>query len=295
MWHDGVPREAAIEARAIADELGETDLRSLALQAQVVAAMAAGDLEAAELLTERDLGLLPAISDADHRAKAYQTAMQVAIALGRLQEARRRAGLVEDATAELSPHHRVHGISSIIAAEAAAGNWPAVRDLGPRAEALVAANRTPCGLNPGALLNVAIACAILGEHGESARLERDADALGMEGFGWMLDPWRVRLALERGDLGKVRRLLPTIPADAYMPTDSPRLIRLDALATLGERDAVEAEARQLLLAGTYMEPFALRALGWVRRDTTLLERAAARFDDMGLAWHASRGLAPRQT
>jgi hypothetical protein len=35
-------------------------------------------------------------------------------------------------------------------------------------------------------------------------------------------------------------------------------------------------------AGTYLEPFALRALGLVREDASLIERAAARFKAFGL-------------
>lgn len=41
-------------------------------------------------------------------------------------------------------------------------------------------------------------------------------------------------------------------------------------------------------SGTYLEPFGLRTLGLVRGDRSLLESAAARFDGMGLAWHAER-------
>jgi hypothetical protein len=37
-----------------------------------------------------------------------------------------------------------------------------------------------------------------------------------------------------------------------------------------------------------LEPFALRALGLVREDETLVDRAAERFEAFGLAWHAAR-------
>jgi hypothetical protein len=43
----------------------------------------------------------------------------------------------------------------------------------------------------------------------------------------------------------------------------------------------------LLQADTYLEPFALRALGLVREDANLIERAAGRFDAFGLDWHAA--------
>ncbi len=44
----------------------------------------------------------------------------------------------------------------------------------------------------------------------------------------------------------------------------------------------------MLRAGTYLEPFALRALGIVRGDEALIEQAGARFDAIGLAWHAEQ-------
>jgi hypothetical protein len=62
--------------------------------------------------------------------------------------------------------------------------------------------------------------------------------------------------------------------------------RLDGLAALRDRQRVEAEAAPLLRPGIYVEPFALRALGIVRGDDALIERAIVRFDAMGLDWHA---------
>jgi hypothetical protein len=65
-------------------------------------------------------------------------------------------------------------------------------------------------------------------------------------------------------------------------------VRMDALAALGARALLEAEASQLLQPDTYLEPFALRALGLVREDSRLVEHAARRFEAFGLNWHATR-------
>ncbi len=62
--------------------------------------------------------------------------------------------------------------------------------------------------------------------------------------------------------------------------------RLDVLMAARDRKKVEAEAEQFLQPGTYVEPFALRALGFVREDETLLRQACERFDALGLGWHA---------
>ena len=64
--------------------------------------------------------------------------------------------------------------------------------------------------------------------------------------------------------------------------------RLDALAALKERTRVERDAPPLLRAGTYLEPFALRALGAGREDELLIEQAIDRFNAMGLTWHAEQ-------
>jgi hypothetical protein len=63
---------------------------------------------------------------------------------------------------------------------------------------------------------------------------------------------------------------------------------LDGLAALGDRERVERYASPVLQSETYLEPFALRALGIVRQDDALVGQAAERFEDLGLEWHAAR-------
>ena len=48
-----------------------------------------------------------------------------------------------------------------------------------------------------------------------------------------------------------------------------------------------ALAPGLLRPGTYVEPFAQRALGVVREDDELIAGSASRFDELGLDWHAA--------
>ena len=47
-----------------------------------------------------------------------------------------------------------------------------------------------------------------------------------------------------------------------------------------------AAAPKYLRAGTYLHPFALRALAIVREDEQLVDEAATAFEALGLAWHA---------
>ena len=64
--------------------------------------------------------------------------------------------------------------------------------------------------------------------------------------------------------------------------------RLDALAVVGEWERAEEEAESLLVPGSYLEAFALRALGQARRQPDLIRRALARFEEMKLDWHAEQ-------
>jgi len=63
---------------------------------------------------------------------------------------------------------------------------------------------------------------------------------------------------------------------------------MDAFAALRDRRRVEEDAPPLLQAGTYIEPFALRALGIVREDETLVGQASDRLRAMRLDWHADQ-------
>ena len=79
------------------------------------------------------------------------------------------------------------------------------------------------------------------------------------------EPALLRLALLRGDLEAVERLLAANPAIDFFDIDYPAA-RLDALAAVGDRRRVEDEASRALDLGGYVEPFALRALGAVREE-----------------------------
>ena len=74
----------------------------------------------------------------------------------------------------------------------------------------------------------------------------------------------------------------------YVFGPSVKAVRLDALAALGLREAIEAEAPRSLRMRTIIEPFALRALGIARHDDELLAQAHERFATYDLDWHAAQ-------
>jgi len=140
-----------------------------------------------------------------------------------------------------------------------------------------------------------VAAAQTGRVGDAGALEAQARDLGMEGYGPSLDPLRCRLALVRGDLDAVSALLPglkpPLPGKNFFRLTT-LAARLDALQTLMESERLIEEAEPLLQPNTYLEPFALRALGRVRGDETLIIRAEQAFAALGMRWHAAETLAP---
>jgi hypothetical protein len=287
--HDKSP-ELASEASGIAERLGDPVIRSYGFDVLCLTAVAAGDWDDAADWAHRRLSLVDEIDDPDHQQDIYSGAFTPAVARAQFDEARRHSRSGDEITRRLSPHHRLHGIGQSLVLEELLGDWEAATRLQPRVEDAVAANvATPCVLNERTLLVCALAHAYLGDEEEASRLERDAGAHRMSGYGPLQDAPRVQLALHRNDLAAVESLLGELGvrrATTYYL--SSMATRLDGLAALGERGRVETEAGRLLQPNSYLEPFALRALGVVREDASLIERAASRFEALRLDWHAAR-------
>ncbi|TML16241.1 MAG: hypothetical protein E6G33_06135 [Actinobacteria bacterium] len=111
----------------------------------------------------------------------------------------------------------------------------------------------------------------------------------MEGYP-ALSSGRLRLALSRGDLEATERLLAGARTATHTNVANLSAVttRLDGLAALRDRARIETEAPRFLLPNTYLEPFALRALGIARGDETPIAQALERFEAMQLDWHADQ-------
>jgi len=291
-WRPRLGRDAAIEASALADRLGDVELRSYAWAARAAVAFeGAREFSEAATWAERRFDLLPQITDPDHVLEIYESAIPPAAGLGRLGEARRLAGLHVERSRTLTPHHRVHGVGLTLEVAEAAADWETVQSFTDEASEAAAANAdTPCLRNPRSLLVCAVAAQALGEEVAARSLERAADECGIHDRGFGLASPRVRLALLRGDLGTVESLVRNTRLTSFRYAFGPGPIAtwLDALAAVRARDLVEEEAPALARSGAYLEPFALRALAAVREDDELLDRAQKAFSKLGLAWHAAQ-------
>jgi hypothetical protein len=250
-----------------------------------------GDFESAHRWETRRFDFLPEITDPDLVHDLYISTIPTAAALGRMREARRLAVELDELVAPLTPHHRVHGVSSKLEVEELVGDWDAIVALEAQTEHAVHENRdTPCVRNARSLLVCALANEWLGLPERSRELEARAAEIENEGYGATLATPRAGLALARGELDRLDELLAdedwmqrqmwfSLPAAAT---------RLDALAVVGDADAVDAAAAHLGRPNSYLEPFALRAVGIVHEDESLLARADEQFRALRLPWHADQ-------
>jgi len=228
---------------------------------------------------------VPTVTDPDHIALIYLFGLPACVATGRFQEARRISKAHDEVTSSLTPHHRLHAAWLLIDVEVASGCWDVVRGLTSRAESAVAANiATPCAANVRSLLDCALGNIHLGNEQEARRLERSAEGLGMEGYSF--DATYVEIAIARVDLGEVERRLTEWSPEGFLDLEG-SIARLNGLVALGRRSEIEEEAPAMVKPKTYLEPFALRALGYARGENELIQRAVERFQVMGLDWHAA--------
>ncbi len=282
---------AARSALAIAERLGDRELRCTILPSIADSALQAGDFARALTLMDDVMELLPGLPNPDVCSTALMSAVFVYLKSGRLGTAARASTQATEAAAGLTAHHRLHAACWQILLASVTGRWDEVLSGAAEAERAVDANlaaATPCVLNVSVLLNCAAGSAHAGDEDEARRLEAKADGLGLEGGRWYhgwFDPPKIRLALARHETGQLAELASADFDWEWEPVST----FLDALAALGDRERIEAEAPNWLQQqGTFAEPFALRALGIARGDQALLRQALERFEAMDLTWHVEQ-------
>ena len=284
----GRREEAAAEALAIGNAIGNPRLVVAAIEAKTLAATEARMYDEACDHADAALQASAALSDPGYRAHHYWNTGFVYLRAGRIDRRpgiRRRARPARalDEPARRSAHDRL------------------ARAAGERARSVGGAGRARRGSRGGSRCERRLRLSVQLAHAARLRARpRSARrrARGRPARGGRQgergrrrpaerEPALLRLSLLRGDLAATRRILEASPAahDQFAP-DVPAA-RLDALAALGEHERLEAEAAPFLDRPSYTRPFALRALGRVRHESSLVERAASEFEAMGLAWRAT--------
>ncbi|OLD98231.1 MAG: hypothetical protein AUG91_09530 [Actinobacteria bacterium 13_1_20CM_4_69_9] len=246
-----------------------------------------GDFERAYEFETSRFRLRDQLGDPDLVHDLYLSTIPTANATGRLEEAKRLANELTEVVADLTPHHRLHGVANLIEIEELKGTWDAVLALEEATVAAVEANRyTPCVRNARSLLVCAIARELAGDRERSAELEARAAELASEGHGGAIATPRARLAIARGSLD----VLEILSDEAWLRRQTwfalpSAALRLDVFAIIGSAADVEGSFAP---PGSYVEPFATRALGMTTGDDELLRRADERFRALGLVWHADQ-------
>jgi class 3 adenylate cyclase len=279
----------ARDASTLADKLNDPGLRSWAWMSRAVAAFQDARFGDSLDWAQRRFDLESLITDPDHLVEMRESAFPSAAALGHLREARRLATEHAELTRDLSSHHRMHSVALRAEIDELEGNWPAVLAAQLDIEQAVEANRdTPCVRNVRCLLLCATAYAQVGNEVAARALESAASEIGMEGHEYALESPHVRLALARHDRDVLARIIERGPSNRFVFDLQTFAARLDAIAALRDLRAAEKEAPRFLQRGTYLEPFALRALGGARQDDALIVKATDRFRALKLDWHADQ-------
>jgi hypothetical protein len=290
-WNAERPPWAVEEADRLTRELGDPWLRIESLNASWLREFSVGRYDDGMKFVRQAYELEVGISDPNVSAELRESSIPLFTLTGNLEEARQLLRENEVFSERLSPHHRMHAIAMQLELEEITGDWDAVGQLTSQTRAKVQDNlATPCVRNSRSLLLCAAAAAAHGDERGSRDLEAQADRLGTEGYGNILAAPRTYLAINRHDLDAVRALL-----------EKPLFVRrqiwfyaatvtsyLDGLAALNDVDRIEADAPQFLQPPSALEPFALRALAVARGDATVRDRAASRFEAMGLSLQAAR-------
>jgi class 3 adenylate cyclase len=284
-----VAARAAAQASSIAERLGDPELRSTAWGARSLVAFGSLDYDNALTWAQRQFEIIDNLRDPDLRCDAYWNTLLPSVAKGRFREARRLAAGHDEIAARLTAHHRVHGVGVLLELEEVLGGWERIAELESRVVEDVEANLdTPCVRNARSLLLCALARLHAGDEQRARELEERGEEISTEGHRQTYDGPRIQLALARGDLEQVERLLVETDPMHWTFFLATKVAVLDGAAAVGRRELVEAESEPVLKPGTCLEPFALRALGIVREDEELLRRAIERFEAMRLAWHAEQ-------
>ena len=121
LW--GGTAQDADEATAIAEQVGDPNLRFAALTIQSIVAFRAREYEQSLVWADRAFELTGTVSDHELAADPDLSAVWPALALGRFELARQHGARVYDMNLDLTSHHRVHAVAVPLEVEELLGDW----------------------------------------------------------------------------------------------------------------------------------------------------------------------------
>jgi tetratricopeptide (TPR) repeat protein len=300
---EGRRDDAAVrEAATAAEELGDADLLSAALDLVQAHEEEGGRFGASYRMSRKRIELVPRVTDVKEIGDSYAVGARAAFHVGRLREAEALASACVERARGIDSGSYLHGLSWCVAARLKLGEWDAA--LADQAElervVALAPREGPPAYSMGAYTRVALCHVLRGEHDDADRyiamalryfeLRRNPHARGSP-----LAAPSLALALARR--GRFDEALPLIPLAPRTPAAGATLEALCEIVAEGGRwekaagvvtaARDEAEAGELLalpLAADRLEGRAAAADGDVASAAKLLGRSAEGFGALEAPW-----------
>jgi class 3 adenylate cyclase len=298
--------DAAVrEAAAAAEELGDADLLSAALDLVQTHQEQGGRRGESFRTSVRRIELVPRLTDVKEIGDSYAVAARSALHLGRYREAEEHASTCIDRARGVDSGSYLHGLTWRVAARFALGEWEDALDDQAELErvAALAPRELPPGYSMGAYTRIALCHELRGEPEDADRyigLALRYTKLGgfahVRGRSIHLPPLALALARRRR-FDEALTLIPLTPRSASAGVTLEALCEIAAarehwdeaseLVAQAREEAEIGEQLSLPLVADRLEGRAADATGDVIEGARLLGRSAEGFAALGAAWEAA--------
>ena len=297
-------RESGEEAAAMAMRLGRPDLASAALDGVGQFFQDRGLYGSWSRLVDRRLDLAGSLTDPTELGDIYAMASWCSYHVGRYRDTERYADRGVDATLATAPNWALYCLDWRAVARCRLGAWETFfEDVALIADLLGDRKAQPPGYASDHLGAAAYLREIRGEPGEADRI--------LDVISWLegeeerpsagLAVWKAFLLTRRGDFAEARAALDlpqtlwhgyargiVLEARCDLVAEEGAWDETPDLAEAARAHAEEAELLALPCFADRLEGLAAFAAGDAGRSASMLERAAARFAELGAGWEAAR-------
>jgi class 3 adenylate cyclase len=290
------------DAAAAADELGDADLLSAALDLVQTHEEQRGRRGDSYRTSLRRIELIPRLTDVKEIGDSYAVAARSALHLGRYRDAEAHASACVERARRIDSGSYLHGLTWRVAARFALGEWEGA--LADQAElervTALAPQELPPGFTMGAYTRVALCHELRGEHddadtyiGLALRYVEHSGYARVRGRSIHVPPLALALA-RRGRFEEALALIPYVPGSVSAGMTLEALCeiaaareRWDEAARLVAAAGQEAEVGEQLSLPLYADRLAGRAAGAsgaLTEAAELLRRSADGFAAIGAGW-----------